>query len=130
MNSVKNVLLLILLSLSFLFTLNTVCAQGLNMKNSQDMINETATYAGVAGQEANVPLLAAKIIQALIGLVGVAFVILFIYGGFLYMTSSGNEERIKKSKDLLKNAVIGLIIIMAAYSIAYFISTLLESATI
>lgn len=125
----QKILLPITITLLFCFLgLNLVSAQVLNLKNSRDFINQTATYAGVSGQEQSLPLIAARVIQALLGLVGTVFIVLFIYGGFLYMTSGGNDEKIKKGKDLLKNAIIGLFIIMAAYSIAYFISSVLENA--
>ena len=37
------------------------------------------------------------------------------------MTSGGNEEDIKKAKALMKNAVIGLIIILVSWSLTYYL---------
>jgi hypothetical protein len=51
---------------------------------------------------------------------GVLFVCLTVYAGFLWMTAGGNEEHIEKAKKLLFRAVIGLIIVLSAYSIAWF----------
>ena len=43
-----------------------------------------------------------------------------MYAGFLWMTASGNSEQVEKATGILKMAIIGLIIVMAAYSITYF----------
>ena len=75
----------------------------------------------------------AEIIGAIIGiflsLLGIIFMVLIIYGGFLWMTSAGNEIKVLKAKKTLTQAVIGLIIIMSAYSITYFIFQSLQEAT-
>ena len=59
-----------------------------------------------------------KIVLRLLGLVGV---ILVIYGGFMWMTSAGNEEKLKKAKTILRVAIIGLAIVLLAYAIVYWI---------
>jgi hypothetical protein len=66
-------------------------------------------------------VVAARVIQIALGFLGIITVSLIIYGGWMYMTSEGNEEKITKAKAILKNAVIGLIIILSAFSIASFI---------
>ncbi|MDD5340926.1 MAG: hypothetical protein PHC97_00640 [Patescibacteria group bacterium] len=70
---------------------------------------------------------AAIIIQAVLGLVGIIFVALLIYGGFLYMTSQGEPDKVKKGKNAIIAAVIGIIIIVSGYSITYFIVTQVET---
>ena len=55
---------------------------------------------------------------------GTIFVILIIYGGFLWMTARGNEEQSKKAKNIIRDAVIGVIIILASGTIMYFIMML------
>lgn len=57
------------------------------------------------------------IIRAVISMVGVVFLILIVYAGVLWGTSSGNEEHITKAKGILKSSLIGLIIVTAAYGI-------------
>ncbi len=61
------------------------------------------------------------IIQATLSLLGVIFIILMIYGGGLWMTAKGNEQQVDKAKDLITAAIIGLIIVVAAYAISYFV---------
>jgi len=62
-----------------------------------------------------------QIIGVVLSFVGVLFLILIIYAGLLWMTAQGNEQKITKAKDLLVNAVIGLIIVFAAYAITAFV---------
>jgi hypothetical protein len=45
------------------------------------------------------------------------------------MTSAGNPEQIDKAKRILRNAAIGLVIILSAFSIVSFIINALENAT-
>ena len=68
--------------------------------------------------------LAANIIRVILGFVGIIFLVLVIYAGFLWMVGGrdSNEEAISKSKSLLTNATIGLLVITAAYSITYYIA--------
>lgn len=61
------------------------------------------------------------IISYALGLLGVGAVILIIYAGFLWMTARGKEERVTKAKDTLEAAIIGLVIILAAYAISYYV---------
>ena len=65
--------------------------------------------------------IAAAIIRVALGLLGIVFVILVIYGGFMYMTSSGEADKVKKAKNIILYAVIGLLIIFTAYAITYFV---------
>ncbi|HNW55904.1 MAG TPA: hypothetical protein PKN62_02400 [bacterium] len=63
----------------------------------------------------------ATLIKTALGLLGFIFVVLAIYAGFLWMTAGGNETNIKKAKSIMTNAVIGLIIIVSAYAVTWFI---------
>ncbi|MBI4458119.1 hypothetical protein HY633_04105 [Candidatus Uhrbacteria bacterium] len=62
-----------------------------------------------------------NIISVFLGLLGLVMVVLMLYAGFLYMTSQGNEEQVSKAKAIIRNAVIGLIIIVLAFAITRFI---------
>lgn len=60
-------------------------------------------------------------IQAVIGILGVVAVIMILYAGFTWLTAGGNEEQVKKAKKIIKQAVIGLIIISLAYALVAFV---------
>ncbi|MFA5420452.1 MAG: Ig-like domain-containing protein [Patescibacteria group bacterium] len=62
-----------------------------------------------------------RIINITLSILGIISVVIILFAGFLWMTSEGNEEKIDKAKRILKNAVIGLIIILSAWGIVTFI---------
>lgn len=53
-------------------------------------------------------------------IVGALVLLFFIYGGFVYLTSGGSQERITSGKNILVNSVIGLLIILASAIIIDF----------
>lgn len=55
-----------------------------------------------------------KVIDWVLLLVGAITVLFIIYAGILYVTSSGNKERIEQAKQTLTYAVIGLVVIILA----------------
>ena len=63
----------------------------------------------------------ALIISTFLSILGLIFVILIIIAGYNWMTAEGDETKVTKAKDTIRRAVIGLIIIVAAYAITYFI---------
>lgn len=69
-----------------------------------------------------------SIIAGILGLLGTVFLVLTIYAGVLWMTASGEEAKIEKAKDILKAAIIGLAIVMSAYTITYFVGNRLGAS--
>ena len=61
-----------------------------------------------------------KIINSVLGVVGTIALVMFIYGGFLWMTSGGGDG-VKKGKETIVWATFGLVIIFMAYSIVNFV---------
>lgn len=84
------------------------------------------------GESADTELMSmiSTIIQAALSFLGVIFLILMIYGGYLWMTASGNEQQVEKAKSLITAAIIGLIIVVSAYAISYFVIAKLGGAAL
>ncbi len=98
-----------------------------------ELLQETGAEAGFEVREEGQAQLTAfigRIINILLSVLGIIFFVLLVWGGFLWMTSAGNDEKVKKAKTLITDAVIGLIIILAAYAISSFVITSLVEATI
>ena len=70
-----------------------------------------------------------NIIKVFLGLLGIIFLIIFIYSGFLWMTAGGDDKQVARAKKMLINAVVGLVIILFAYGITAFIINALLDAT-
>jgi len=64
-----------------------------------------------------------SVIGIVLSFIGVIFLILMIYAGISWMTAAGNQEKVTKAKNLIINAIIGLIIVLSAYTISSFIGT-------
>lgn len=74
---------------------------------------------------ADLPTVLGNIIKSFLGLVGAFGLLTFVYAGILYLTSAGREDAVKKSKDTMKYAFLGLVIIFFAYAITnYFFAAL------
>lgn len=58
---------------------------------------------------------------AILSLVGIAFFLLTLYGGFLWMTARGDDAQAKKAMGVIIDAGIGLVIVSAAYIITKFV---------
>ncbi|MEK7545848.1 MAG: hypothetical protein AAB554_02105 [Patescibacteria group bacterium] len=78
---------------------------------------------------ASLPVIIGNIVRIGIGLLGIVFLVLTVYAGFLYLTASGDEDKVKHAKETLQRGVIGMLIISAAYAIASFVIGALTSAT-
>lgn len=61
------------------------------------------------------------IINTLSIVVGAAAVIMLIIGGFKFITSSGDSEGTKKARNTIIYAALGLLIVLIAQSIVYFV---------
>lgn len=66
--------------------------------------------------------LAGNAIGILMVIAGVVAIGYIIVGGFTYITSSGDPAGIKKAKDTIVNAVIGLVIAMVAFGVVRYIT--------
>ncbi|MEK7072919.1 MAG: hypothetical protein AAB974_00580 [Patescibacteria group bacterium] len=87
-------------------------------------------FPGQTAQGANaLPNVAGTIIQFFIGILGIFFLVLMVYGGYLWMNARGNEQQVEKAKSLITQAVLGLIIMLSAYAITYFVVNNLVNAT-
>lgn len=56
---------------------------------------------------------------------GVIFVLLLLLGGVQYLTSLGNEDAVTKSRKLMINGAIGLVIVLVAFALGNYVLNLL-----
>lgn len=73
----------------------------------------------------NPPELFMGILNYVLGFLGVLAVAMIVYGGFIYMTSAGNEERVKSGRAILTYAIVGLLIVILSWVIVRAIITAL-----
>jgi cbb3-type cytochrome oxidase subunit 3 len=106
-------------------------AQGLKDAFKDDgHLDTVADAGGYDTNEFEVESVVATIIQTALSFIGVVFLILMVYGGYLWMTARGNEEQVTKAKNLITAAIIGTVIVVSAYAITVFVVGKIGSATL
>ena len=69
-----------------------------------------------------------SLIKVAAGLSGLVATVFFIIGGFTYITSSGNPEKLEKAKHTLIWSGVGLTIVIAAFVISTIVTDLATGA--
>ncbi len=90
-------------------------------KEDEYGLNTTATELPPEVLERSLGFLIGSVIKAILGFVGVLFVVLMIYAGVLWGTAKGNEQQSKKARDLIFWAIIGVTVVILAYYLVSFI---------
>ncbi|MBI2436399.1 MAG: hypothetical protein HYV41_01480 [Candidatus Magasanikbacteria bacterium] len=78
---------------------------------------------------AELPEIVANLINVALSLLGIILLVLILWSGLLWMTSGGDDEKVKKARATLVGAIIGLIIILMSGSIVTFLIDALSLAT-
>ncbi len=98
-----------------------VLANHISLHNSDATLKIVTGRSGV--EQTDVATFIGSIINGVLGLVGLMFFILMFYGGFQWITSRGEEDKVKKSQNIILAAIIGLIIVVGSYAITNFITS-------
>ncbi len=91
-----------------------------------DVVNAAQDQAGVLRlisgfSDAPLPVVVGGIISIFLGVIGMIFISLVVYAGYNWITARGNSEKIEAAKDTIRQAIWGVILTFAAYSIGYFL---------
>jgi cytochrome bd-type quinol oxidase subunit 2 len=112
----------IFILLVIMFSLVAVMPAHAQLNKALGNLTKSAQGTGLEKQ-GDLATTVGNVIKAVLALTGTIFLILTIYAGILWMTAAGNEERVKKATSIITTAVVGLIIVMAAYAITFFVTT-------
>ncbi|MEK7644515.1 MAG: LamG-like jellyroll fold domain-containing protein, partial [Patescibacteria group bacterium] len=102
---------------------------GANEVAAQDTFGLQPIASGVNLAGGDIRVTITNIIRIALGLLGIIAFVIVLYGGFVYMTANGEEDKIATAKKILINGVIGLAIILSAFAITQFIFQKLSEAT-
>ena len=92
-----------------------------------DEVKKASGCAGTSDAElGNVIVAILKNIILTLGVVAAVFVVI---GGVMYMTSSGDPGKIKKARDTILYAAIGLVVCALAFIIVNFVIGIITSST-
>ena len=120
----------ILLTLALTFVLAAPLA--VLAQESTDIIDLLDRGAESAGYDSNttqvsLPEIVGRIVRVFLSLTGLIFISYTIYGGFLWMTAAGNDEKITKAKHIIRNGIIGLIVTFASAAIYYVVMEIFDA---
>lgn len=62
-----------------------------------------------------------QVIRYILGIIAVIATLMFVWGGIMMLTSAGNADRVKKAKETLAWAAIGLVVILLSWTIIRFV---------
>lgn len=96
---------------------------------AQSAASQLATSATAAGvSDVSLPIIIARVIRVFLGTLGIIFTIVVLYAGWIYMTAQGDDTKLKKAKEMIKNGVIGMVLCVFSYTITtYILNSLLDN---
>jgi len=118
-----------------LSTVNYASAQAGSALTADELFGGGSTgtgsdFAGDAGLgNADLVDTISAIIRVALGFLGVIAVVIILLGGFKWMTSAGNDDKVKDAKKLIVSGIIGLVIVLSAYAIASFVIVQISGVT-
>ncbi len=94
----------------------------------KNLVNNVSNQAGITSSQ-DLPTIIGRIINALLTFLGLIFLVLVLYAGFLWMTAQGDDKQVEKARNMIKQSIIGLVVIVAGYAISNFVLTSLVNVT-
>ncbi|MBR3137758.1 hypothetical protein IKG41_00165 [Candidatus Saccharibacteria bacterium] len=121
---IKSLLASLMLLFTFFISLTPTYAANNNSADvcSQSVPDSVKQAAGCENApSAELGEVIRNIVLAVIGAAGIVSVIYIIIGGYSYMTSSGETQKLEKAKKTILYATIGLAICVLAFAIVNFV---------
>ena len=102
---------------------------------SGEMLGPTVVNTGIPGSAADdpstlLPQFIGQIINVVLTVIGLLLLVYLLYAGYLWMTSGGDEEGVKKAKMMIRNAIVGLVIITLSAVLSSFVISRLNGALV
>jgi len=131
MKKAKSILFFVLLALSLNFVLvDKMALASASSWDRQIGMSEVGTAFGETKEPQDIRYKVVKVINLALSFLGVACLILIVFAGFKWMTAGGNEDQVKSAQAILKNAIIGLVIILLSWSVTLFIIRRMNSISL
>lgn len=111
----------IIKALAILATFAPISALAQGIKNAGSRLSEAAGPTGLT-EKADLGTVVGQAIRAALTLLGIIFLVLMVYAGYLWMTARGKEEQVTKARQIIIGSVIGLVVVVSAYAITAFIT--------
>lgn len=73
--------------------------------------------------------LVSQVIRYILGTIAIIATLMFVWGGVMMLTSGGNADQVKKAKETLVWATIGVVVILLSWGIIRFVLSGLTGTT-
>lgn len=93
------------------------------------ILANATTLENPLGSVDTVHELVGRLVKFLLRVAGSVSLLMFVWGGFQYLWSGGDDAKVKKGKETLKNALFGIFIIFFSYSIVNAIINILTKGS-
>ena len=88
---------------------------------SNQSLLTTSADASYGSGTRDIKVIVLNFLETALTFIALLLVVLLVIAGFKYMTSQGNEAKIKEVMGQIQSLIIGLIIILASWGLTYFI---------
>lgn len=89
---------------------------------AQDLGMNYAANLGLSNGNGQTPQqMAITIVRWLMTFLGIVATVMILYGGFVWMTAGGNEDKVGTAKKIIGAGVVGLIIVIAGFAIVTWV---------
>ena len=123
--SKKIIFCFLLIFIINLFTISIVEAalfdSGSEGREYFDLMGEYGFERSSTGEPMPLKLFVLLVVNYILGFLGILSILLIVYGGYYWMFSGGNEQKVETAKKILLNAIIGLVIVLLSASITFFV---------
>lgn len=106
------------------------CSDDVCTKNTYpDSVKAACGCKGSNKNQTEISTVVGNIIRTIIGILGIVAVVIIVIGGINYMTSAGDPSKVKKAKDTILYAIIGLVVCALAFGITQFAIDTINNST-
>jgi hypothetical protein len=120
----KRIASLFLLLILGILQINTLAiatpAKAADLLSGQPLLQEVGSRTYGAGQK-DVKVIALDLLTTALGFLALIFLALFVFAGFKWMTSQGNDSKIKEATGQMTAAAVGLLIVLASWGISRYV---------
>ena len=124
-------LIIFLFFASWIVSIGYTDAQGFEGISASGYLDRIAKKVDIKPDEGkgSVPYIVGTIINGVLGFLGVICLLLIIYAGLKWMLAGGSEEDINTSRQIIKYAIIGVIVIVGSYALSSYVVDKIISST-
>src|SRR3989344_8425454 len=106
-------------TLIFLFTLTVFALTVVPALAQLDTGLNYGTFTGLGTNDLREGVM--TIVRVIMGFLGIISILVMLYGGFVWLTSAGSEDKIGQAKKIISAGILGLVIIFISFAIATFV---------